>query len=147
MTDELEAAAHRRRRATEVEAEEPRRPAGTRKPFGTQEQRLYYAPRPGYRRYWFNDIPGRIERATEAGYTHVLDGKGKNVQHIVGKAESGGGLNAFLMEIPQEWYEEDMAAAQQSRDLQMAQITRGDQPDGPEKRYVPASGIRIENRR
>jgi hypothetical protein len=50
----------------------PQRPA--RKPFGSMSLKLDYPQRDGFHRHWFNDIPGRIGRAQEAGYEHVKDG-------------------------------------------------------------------------
>lgn len=81
-----------------------------RRPFGTLQQKLAYPERPGYHRHWFNDVPGRISQALEAGYEHVKDSEGKPVTRVVGVAEQGGPLNAFIMEIPEEWYQEDMIA-------------------------------------
>lgn len=99
---------------------------GTRIPFGNFTQKLAYADREGYRRYWFNDEPGRVHRAREAGYDHVFDPIQKqNVQRIVGRNESGGPLLAFLMEIPQEWFEEDMAQYQKIVDEKEAAYKRG----------------------
>lgn len=119
-----------------------------RKPFGAMEQRMLYPERAGYHRHWFNDTPGRIARAQEAGYEHVTE-NGKNVSRVVGRAEGGGGLIAYLMEIPEEWYSEDMAAQQSERDRMMAEIRagrRGEQPG--DNRYVPEQGIKItEGRR
>ena len=87
------------------------RPGFVRKPFGAQEQKLQYANRPGYHRHWFNDEPGRIMRAEEAGYEQVHDTRtNKPVCTVVGISRGGGPLTAFLMEIPQQWYDEDMAA-------------------------------------
>lgn len=115
-----------------------------RRPFGSLEQKLAYPERPNFHRHWFNDAKNRIDRALEAGYEHVKDKEGKNVSYVVGTAEAGGPLHAFLMEIPQEWYDEDMAAQQKERDERMSAIKRGDanrqEGDG---RYVPAQGISI----
>src|ERR1700727_481844 len=96
-----------------------------RKPFGSLEQKLAYPDRVGFHRHWFNDSKNRIARALEAGYTHVEDKDGKNVCYIVGTSESGGPLHAFLMEIPQEWYNEDMAAEQALIDEKESAIKRG----------------------
>lgn len=108
------AAAARRRLPEAIEGEQAPnalRPGFVRKPFGNQEQRLQYPERAGYHRHWFNDIPGRILRAEEAGYTQVNDAHtGKPVCTVVGIGRGGDGLTAFLMEIPQAWYDEDMAA-------------------------------------
>ena len=120
------------------------RPARNRKPFGTLEQTMAYESRPGFHRHWFNDVKDRISRAQEAGYEHVKDNAGKNVQMVVGTAEGGGAMHAFLMEIPQDWYDEDMRAQQKLVDEREAQIKRGrsDRQAG-DGRYVPAQGIRV----
>lgn len=94
--------------------EEGRTTRRVRRPFGSHSQKLAYPQRPGYHRHWFNDTPGRIDQATEGGYTHVKDDRtGENVRRPVGTAAVGGVLFAYLMEIPQEWYDEDMAAEQE----------------------------------
>lgn len=103
---------------TEIQADtDPRKSPrkSPRKPFGAMTLKLAYPDRPGFHRHWFNETAGRIQRAEEAGYTHV-EANGKPVQKVVGTAEGGGPLNAFLMEIPQEWYDEDMAAQQREID-------------------------------
>lgn len=84
-----------------------------RTPFGSLQQKLAYPERPGFHRHWFNDVPGRITQALEAGYEHVKDDEGKPVMRVVGVAEQGGPLNAYIMEIPEEWYTEDMIAQEQ----------------------------------
>lgn len=95
-----------------------------RKPFGALEQRMVAPVRPGYRRYWFNDEPGRIARAQEAGYEHVEE-SGKPISRVVGRSENSKGLIAYLMEIPEAWYEQDMAAQQAERDAKMREIREG----------------------
>lgn len=130
-----------------VETEAPQRKS-TRKPFGRMQQKLAYPDRPGFHRHWFNDIPGRIVRAQEAGYDHVKDDEGKNVSRIVGTAESGGPLHAFLMEIPEEWWKEDLAAEQAEVDRKEQSMKRGT-PQGdanPKDFYVPGQGIKIERK-
>lgn len=131
--------------APHPEAPAPVRRPVNRKPFGAHEQRLAAPNRPGYFRYWFNDEPGRIERAIEAGYDHVKDADGRPINRVVGKTGAGSGLIAYLMECPEEFYNEDMAAAQQERDATMAAIRRGDHKS-PDNAYVPQQGIRIDRR-
>lgn len=125
------------------EAEQPRRrPART--PFGALDQKLAYPDRVGYHRHWFNAVAGRIDRALEAGYEHVKDNEGKNVNRVVGTAEGGGALHAFLMEIPQEWYEEDMAREQAAINEREASIKQGNtQGAEVERGYIPSQGISI----
>ena len=88
---------------------------GNRKPFGARAQRLENPPIANYQCYWFNDLPGRIERAKEAGYEHVLDKDGKPVKKVVGVAEGGGGLVAYRMKIPAEFYQADQEAKERPR--------------------------------
>ncbi|ACI52206.1 conserved hypothetical protein [Gluconacetobacter diazotrophicus PA1 5] len=128
------------------------RPGG-RKPFGTHEQKLAYPNRDGYHRHWFNDEPGRIARAQEAGYTQVMDDSGKPVSMTVGVTRGGGPQIAYLMEIPEEWYREDMAAQDAEHRVIMDQIRNGQVPGGPtgadrSAQYVPvATGIKISEER
>ena len=118
-----------------------------RKPFGTLEQKMVAPERPGYRRYWFNDDPGRVDRAKGAGYEHVLDAKGAPVSMVVGRSDAQKGLQAFLMEIPIEWYEEDMATQQAERDLKMRDIQEGKLGETKgDNRYIPSQGIKVTRR-
>jgi hypothetical protein len=83
-------------------------------------------------------VPGRIERARAAGYDHVVDDKGRPVTLIVGTQEKGGALNGFLMEIPDEFYNEDFAVKQGALDEVDKAIYRGALNEEPgDKRYVP----------
>jgi hypothetical protein len=127
--------------------------ASQRRPFGLREQKLAYPDREGYHRHWFNDEPGRIARARDAGYAPVMDESGKPVSMTVGVARGGGPQIAYLMEIPAEWYREDMAAQEAGhRDL-MTQIKEGRVPGGPtgadrNAQYVPRDvGITIREER
>lgn len=117
-----------------------------RRPFGSQTQKLAYEARVGYHRHWFNDLPGRIEQALEAGYTHVEDREGKKVSRVVGIAPSGGPQTGYLMEIPEEWYEEDMArqaAIDTEREQAIKTGSVSGQP-GKDGVYVPKDrGIKI----
>jgi hypothetical protein len=120
----------------------PQRPA--RKPFGSMSLKLDYPQREGFHRHWFNDIPGRIGRAQEAGYEHIKDRDGKPVSRIVGSAEGGGALTAFLMEIPEEWYRQDMAQEQQIIHDKESAMKRGvSEGQEGEGQYVPKQGISI----
>lgn len=125
-------------------------PVRERVPFGTVEQTLAYPNRPGYRRYWFNDTPGRINRAKQAGYSHVIDpDTGNPVARITGQTEKGDGQNSFLMEIPMEWYQEDMERQAQERERALNDIRNGRAGQGADdNRYIPQSrgGIKIQGR-
>ncbi len=133
----------------EAESDEPIQKKSARKPFGAMQQKLAYDIPDGYHGHWFNDTPGRVSTATEAGYAHVKDKEtGKNVVRVVGTAEGGGPLHGYLMMIIQEWYDEDMAAQQKERNEKMAAIKRGDadRQDG-DGRYIPKQGITIKDGR
>ena len=120
----------------------------SRKPFGSHMQKLAYEPRSGYHRHWFNDTPGRLDRAVEAGYQFVMDKGGQRVARPVGVGESGGALMAYLLEIPEEWYKEDMAAEQQRIDDLEQNIAQGADAQGrpgQDGRYIPATGIKISH--
>lgn len=125
---------------------EPPRQRVKRKPFGSLDQQLAYPARENYHRHWFNDVGNRIARAGEAGYEHVKDKDNKNVSHVVGTADGGGPLRAFLMEIPEEWYQEDMRAQQDDIDDKESAIKRGElnKAEGSHS-YVPSQGISIKH--
>jgi hypothetical protein len=121
-----------------------------RRPFGSQVQKLAYEARPGYHRHWFNELPGRIDQALEAGYTHVEDREGRKVTRVVGVAPAGGPLTAFLMEIPEEWYQEDMALQAQANAEREHAIRTGSVTGQPGKDgvYIPETrGIKITTSR
>ena len=130
-----------------------RQRAGTvreRVPFGGAELRLAWAKRPGYRRYWFNDTFGRIGRAKSAGYEHVLHPEtGAPVSTAVGTDRSGAGMMAYLMEVPEQWYWEDMAVQQGDLEKRLADIRAGRSGPGAEDstRYVPQRGITFGSQR
>lgn len=122
-----------------------------RRPFGAMEQKLLWPNRPGYHRHWFNDEPGRLLRAKEAGYEPVLDDKGAPVCTVVGIGRGGHPLTAYLHEIPQEWFDEDMAAQEGVVMELKRQIERGDfqRPSGADgrARYAGEISIRESTRR
>lgn len=116
-------------------------PRPERIPFGSARQKLVATERPGYHRRWFNDDGRRIDDAKNAGYTFVTDTRtGEPTKSTVGVAKQGGGLVAFLMEIPIEFFNEDQSA----KDVKLRQfdqdIRRGAGPGtapGQDGRYVP----------
>jgi len=119
----------------------------SRKPFGAAIQKLAYPQRENFHRHWFNDEAGRIDHAEECGWTHVVESTtGKNVVRIVGTTPTGTPLMAFLMEIPEEWYQDDMKVYQDEINEKEAAIKRGDsdRKDG-DGRYIPSQGINIKS--
>jgi hypothetical protein len=115
-----------------------------RVPLGARKPRLSAEQRPGFVRRWVNDRPGRIEDARNGGYVHVQDSRGEPISRPVGTAEGGGGMRAYLMEIPKSLYDEDFAAAQSIVDDIDKAIYRGKYKEEPgDKRYVPEGGIKV----
>ena len=122
-----------------------------RKPFGAMRQRGAYQKKEGFHLHWFNDEPGRIERALEAGYKHVKNpATGDNIVQPAGIASTGGVLNRYLMEIPLEFWLADRKALQDEIDRREAAYKEGIDAHGSvghDGRYVPATGIRIKTNR
>ncbi len=107
---------------------------------GKRPTKLSAPERPGFHRHWFNDVPGRIQQKLEQGYTHVVDEQRRNVVRIVGETKHGTGLSAFLMEIPDEYYQEDTDDKQETLNVIDEQLYSGTFNEQPgDKRYVPTS--------
>ena len=134
--DGLEAAAATRARAAAAaltptpaqggpEASSGLPPRPDRKPFGAHEQQLASPAIPGFHQHWFNDSPGRIARAKQAGYEHVLDESGEPIRRVVDKREGGGGMLGYLMKIPLEWYRDDMQNQQAELEAKLSDIREG----------------------
>ena len=119
VNDKMNQAIANKAQATKIDA------GRNRRPFGSLAQKLHYAQREGYHRHWFNDSPGRIQRALDASYTHVLE-NGKPVSRPVDVAPGGGALMGFLMEIPKEWWEADQKEVQDRIKEQEEGIIRGE---------------------
>jgi len=90
-------------------------------PLGTPQQKLSAPTREGYVRRWINDDADRIHRAKAGGYDFVTDeiktdGPGARVERFVGRKEDGTPMKAFLMEVPQAFYDEDQKAKQKPAD-------------------------------
>lgn len=124
---------------------------GSRKPFAGFKQKLAYPERPGYFRYWFNDEPGRILQARDAGYEHVKNpATGEHEKRVVGTRKEGGALLAYLMEIPTEIWEEDQALNRRPTNETEAAIKRSrvlaTTPDKTDEGnfYVPGGGSKVE---
>lgn len=105
-------------RKAQVEATKPKRvPMGHRnvlKIKGLTDNELFHY-------HLFNDVEDRLYRALEAGYAFVskegLEIGDKNIDSVRGtdsimKKNVGGGLTAYLMRIPMEFYKEDQKAKQ-----------------------------------
>ena len=128
---------------------------------GTKGKLTVFGDIPGYHMHIINDVPGRIEEALSAGYefvspseiggtvSNVVSGNtdlGDKVRFLVGRAE-GDGLYAYLMKIPQDWYEEDQQELQTVNDRVDTAIRSGkNTKDGASSDgfYVPKGGISLK---
>lgn len=116
-----------------------------RVPLGDADLSMAWPEIPGFRLYWFNDVPGRIVRAKRAGYENVEDDKGLPVSLVVGKGEKGGGLIAYLMKLPIEWYEDDLRRKNNREAEKIEQIKAGKLVSAQvENVYVPGQGIKVK---
>jgi hypothetical protein len=121
--------------APREERTETREPAGrqARIPLGVARQKLAYSRREGYVRRWFNDNRNRLSAAEAAGYTFVTeerDGRDAKVSQVVGVKEDGSPMAAYLMEIRQEFYNEDQAAKERINAQVDEQLLRRTEPEG-----------------
>ena len=119
--------------------------APQRVPFGAMTLTLHVEARPGFFQHWFNDVPGRIERAKLAGYTNRADPEGRPICRTVGKDEAAKPITAYLMEIPREWYDQDIGLQQSELEERLADIRHGRSgPGGNDPtRYVGKQGITV----
>lgn len=81
-----------------------------RQPFGALTQKLALPQRAGYHRHWFNDVAGRIDEATQSGWSHIKGRDGSAIRRAVGTGRDNGVLYAYAMELPEVFWQEDMAA-------------------------------------
>ena len=84
----------------ERNSSKPKRPA--RVPMNAGNQ-LAAKGRPGYQRYWALDKVGQLDRFIAAYWEFVLTEDGKKTT-----VPGGNGYIHYLMEIEQEYYNEDM---------------------------------------
>lgn len=98
---------------TEQSEEKPRRRRRReRQPLGGMRMRLAVEERKGFHQHWFNDEPGRVQDAHNNDYDHVLDENGEKRRELVGTDRNGKPLYAYLMEKPEDWYQEDQQLKQ-----------------------------------
>lgn len=117
----------------------------SRKGFGELQQKLAVPARAGYMRYWFNEEPGRISDARNAGWVPVVE-NGEPMWRVVDKNT---GLKGYLHEIPIAWYKADLAEGQKRADAVDAAILKGNAPNpagqaagvGPQKGFY--GGIKM----
>lgn len=123
-----------RDRETAVSANRPKRV-----PLHEQRDQLTTEKKDGFVRRWVNDIPGRVEKFLNAGYSVVQDANvkvgtdgvdtnnialGTGARKDVGRTRSSENTQAVLMEIPVELYEADQKAKQSKVDETDAVLKR-----------------------
>lgn len=118
-----------RKREDSIEELAERREGPKRIPLG-RKQFLKFAPREGFHRCLVNDY--NVEGFLAAGYEFVRDQKANQCQRraqtpssfgdSVVRIDVGGGLVGYLMEIPNEIYEEDQKDNAKRRKERMATI-------------------------
>lgn len=129
----------------------------TRVPLGVSRTKLAVPAKEGYVRRWVNDSEGRLQLAQQGGYQFAEDKSlqigdkdidnvnrdlGARVSRVVDKST---GQKAYLMEIKQEFYDEDQAAKAAKLRVTEDQIRKG-RIEADDSRYVPKGGINIETR-
>jgi hypothetical protein len=127
---------------------------------GKLRRKLSYPEREGYHRHWINDQKRKVQDCLDRGYMFVEKEEGKHpgdpdvtnemgqsldsrVSTLVGTKEDGTPLRAFLMEIPQEWYDEDRKEMYEQIDAVEKAIEQGEDQygrPGKDGRYIPRSG-------
>jgi hypothetical protein len=132
----------------------------TRVPLGVARSKLSVPGREGYVRRWINDTEGRLANAESGGYQFVQDEKlqvgqqdidnvnrdlGARTSRVVDKTT---GQKAYLMEIKEEFYEEDQAAKVAAVEEVDRRIKTG-KLEQVDESYVPdkGKGISIETRK
>lgn len=132
----------------------------TRVPLGVARSKLTVAGRDGYVRRWINDAEGRLQNAQDGGYQFVMNDAiaqigdkdvdnenrdlGARVSRVVDKTS---GQRAYLMEIKEEFYQEDQAAKVAKVEETDRRIRKG-KLEEVEESYIPdqGRGISIETR-
>lgn len=124
-----------------------------RVPLGVRKAKLTADIRPGYTGRWINDKDNRIQDALRGGWDFVLrdskatsDDASNRIAKDVGTQANGQRLQAYLMEIRLDWFEQDQAAKQENIDATEGLIRRGEltQKIGVDGAYIPKQGISIK---
>jgi len=89
-------------------------------PFGAFDNKLAYPPIEGYKQHWFNDKPGRIDVALRAGWAYVYDADMKPKSMVV----DSGGLKAYLLKIPEQFWVEDQARQNAKAEQALAAVKK-----------------------
>ena len=115
----------------------------------------------GWHLHIFNDAPGRIEEALQAGYEFVTQDEigssvtgvvsrnkslSDKVEYLAGTTEKGEGLTAFLMKIRKEFYDEDQEQLHKRNDYVDQRIKSGkNAASGVSDEGFYSAGSKIKN--
>lgn len=132
----------------------PDRSERKRVPVGSRD--VLNAPeREGYKRRFVNDEDGRIQAFLDAGYT-IVEGKTQMGDKSAGDASQlgsvarkpvGGGTNAVLMEIKQDWFKEDQDAKEARLKEKEQGLLLDQNGRQPEQANLYGEGISIKHAR
>ncbi len=120
----------------------------------SQRNKLKAEQKDGFKRRFVNEDPDRIQMFLDAGWTLVTDGS-KAGDSQVGEARRlgsatgkpvGGGKTAVLMEIPEEYYQEDAAAKEKKIKATEAGLLNNESGRQPTE-GVYGEGIKIKGAR
>ena len=139
-----------------------------RVPPGIPSMNLDYPKREGYARRVVCDRHGRLDKFLAGGWSFVQqddleekssgalkaatrEGLDSRVSQVVGTHKDNRPMTGYLMEIPEELYEEDQALKMEHIDNLEAGLRQGSDADGSSRpgrdgRYVPSTGIKIDQR-
>lgn len=132
----------------------------TRIPPGVATPSAAYPSRPGYKRRVVADRPGRLEKFLRGSWTFVSEddldeqnpgrlkagmreGQDSRVSQVIGSNRDNSPLVGYLMEIPEELYDEDQAVKMERVDELEGALRQGMDADGSSRpgedgRYVPS---------
>jgi hypothetical protein len=112
---------------------------------------------PGYHLYFFNDEPGRVQAALDAGWEFVSPEEvgyastnvtnrnvdlGDRVSVVGGKNDQGMPQQQILLKIRQDWWEEDQIEIQRRNDKTDAAIRKGKGGSGVDTTGFYDAGIK-----
>jgi hypothetical protein len=139
-----------------------------RVPPGIPARSLDYPGREGYARRVVCDRHGRVDKFLAGGWSFVQqdaleenptgvlkastrEGVDSRVSQVVGSHKDNTPMTGYLMEIPVELYDEDQALKMGHIDALEAGLRQGADTDGSvgpgrDGRYVPSTGIKIEQK-
>jgi hypothetical protein len=103
-----------------------------RKEWGEFSQKLALPKRNGYHTHWFNDVAGRIDEAEASGWSHRINPRdGKPFHRVVGTGRDGKALEAYAMDLPLVFWQEEMDAKHKAASDRIDAIKKNPFPVAP----------------